>query len=102
MRPTMTKHIEYLDALHRHQFPDSDRERLGLLVCEMAEIFGVEANELRTDAALSQLSRVAKRRWWDNTCQDDLEYLLCLESRGQPPPDAELRTVGDVLTYLLT
>jgi hypothetical protein len=101
MRSTVERHASHLESIHDCQFADSDRERFMLLWCEMAEVFRVSVHGLSADTELRSLLSAKKTRWWEPSCQDDLEYLIAMESRGRPPPEAELRTVGDVLAYLL-
>jgi hypothetical protein len=67
----------------------------------MAEIVQIGVDELQAETELRSLLSPAKKGWWETSVQDDIEYLIATESRGLPPPGKELRTIRDVLDYLL-
>jgi hypothetical protein len=91
----------HLETIYRTRFANGDRERFFLLWGEIADVLGLPVCEMAVDVELRQHLLQRRRKWWEPSCQDDLEYLIAVESRGRRPPATEMRTVGDVIDYLL-
>jgi len=101
VRSTIEANANCLEAKYRSRFAGCDKERFSLLWCEIAEILNVPVHELLVETELGRRLAQHRTRWWQTSRQDDLEYLIAMESRGRRPPASVLRTVGDVLDYLL-
>jgi hypothetical protein len=100
-RSTIESNVTHLEAVYQRRFNDSDRDRFMRLWCEIAEVLEVPVDVLHEDAEIKEYFSSVRGRWWRTSRQDDLEYLIMAESRRQPPPSHELKTIADVLDYLL-
>jgi len=101
MRSTIEANANGLESTHRSRFAGCDKERFSLLWCVIAEASKVPVHELRAETDLGHGLAQQRTRWWQTSRQDDLEYLIAMESRGRLPPASALLTIGDVLDYLL-
>ncbi len=100
LQSTLQENSLYLEDLYLQYFSDMDESRFKLLWCEIAEILGVPVRELRPEMHWRGCLTQNRPSWWQNTPQEELEYLIGMESRGRPPPAEELLTIEDVLHYL--
>jgi hypothetical protein len=93
--------VERLIDIHRRHYSATSQDEFLRLWQELTQLCEVGPGVLELDTVIEELCPNSPNPLITNSRLENIEGLIAIESRNYPPPKRRMRTVRDVMDYLL-